>query len=85
MDTQSKDTNLGYLRKIGDTRAKQLRKPRKNPKLEKLLNMQGIVKTLIEEKEYSYRQVSEYLRIYHRFTVSHTKIGQFYRTIKKDI
>lgn len=80
---KSQSGNFGFLRKIGDTRSKQLRKSRKNLKLEKLLNLQGIVKTLIEEKQYSYRQVSEYLKTYHRFSVSHTKIGQFYQTIKK--
>lgn len=73
---------LGSLKKIGIVRAQQLRKPRKKVKFEKLLDYQGVVIDLIDNQGYSYRSVKNYLRIYHKFIVSHTKIGEFYNTIK---
>ncbi len=90
MIAQSKTTNrknrsgsFGFLRKIGETRAKQLRKPRFNLKREKLLNLQGIIKDLLEEKNYSFREVANYLKTYHRFEISHTSVREFYQTIKE--
>lgn len=80
---KNRSGNFGFLRKIGETRAKQLRKPRFNLKREKLLNLQGIIKDLIEEKNYSFREVANYLKTYHRFQISHTAIREFYQTIKE--
>ena len=80
---KNRSGNFGFLRKIGETRAKQLRKPRFNPKREKLLNLQGVIKSLIEEKSYSYRDVAQYLKSFHRFSVSHTAIRGFYLKIKE--
>ena len=80
---KNRSGNFGFLRKIGETRAKQLRKPRCNPKREKLLNLQGVIKDLIEDKKYSLREVSTFLKTYHRFSVSHTAIRGFYQTIKE--
>lgn len=73
---------LSSVRKIGITRAQQLRKPRKKVKYEKLLDYQGIVIDLIDNQGYSYRSVKNYLRTYHKFQVSHTKIGECYNMIK---
>lgn len=80
---KNRSDNFGFLRKIGDTRAKQLRKPRFNVKREKLLNLHGVIKSLVEEKSYSYREVAKYLKTYHRFDVSHTAIRGFYLKIKE--
>lgn len=79
---KNRSGNFGFLRIIGDTRAKQLRKPRFNAKREKLLNLQGVIKNLIKEKNYSYREVAKYLKTYHRFDVSHTAIRVFYLKMK---
>lgn len=80
---KNRSGNFGFLRKIGDTRAKQLRKPRFNAKREKLLNLQGVIKSLVEEKNYSYREVASYLKTFHRLDVSHTAIRGFYLKIKE--
>jgi len=81
---KNRSGSFGFLRKIGETRAKQLRKPRLNPKREKLLNLQGVIKDLIESKKYSYRAVSAYLKTYHRLAASHTTIAAFYSSLKKE-
>ncbi len=83
INQKNRSGNFGFLRKIGETRAKQLRKPRCNPKREKLMNLQGVIKDLIEDKKYSFREVSTFLKTYHRFSVSHTAIREFYQTIKE--
>lgn len=80
---KNRSGNFGFLRKIGDTRAKQMRKPRFNAKREKLLNLEGVIKSLVEEKNYSYREVAKYLKTYHRFDVSHTAIRGFYLKMKE--
>ncbi|MFA6188326.1 MAG: hypothetical protein WC680_03505 [Sulfuricurvum sp.] len=83
INRKNRSGNFGFLRKVGQIRAKQLRKPRKNIKNEKLLNLQQIVVDLIEVEKYSYRDVSSFMIKVHRFSVSHVKIGTFYKTIKK--
>lgn len=79
---KNRSGDFSFLKKIGETRARQLRKPRANLKREKLLNLHGVIRSLIEVENYSYRGVSDYLKTYHRFLVSHTAIRQFYLTIK---
>ncbi|TDA63241.1 hypothetical protein E0765_08540 [Sulfuricurvum sp. IAE1] len=82
INRKNRSKNFGFMRKISQTRAKQLRKPRLSKKREKLLNMQGIILNLIENEGYSLRNVSNYLLTYHRFSVSHTEIGKFYHSLK---
>lgn len=82
INRKNRSGNFGFMRKISQTRAKQLRKPRLSKKREKLLNMQRIVLNLIENEGYSLRNVSNYLLRYHRLSVSHTEIGKFYHSLK---
>lgn len=78
---KNRSGNFGFMRKISQTRAKQMRKSRLSKKREKLLNMQGIILNLIENECYSLRNVSNYLLRYHRFSISHTEIGKFYHSL----
>lgn len=78
-----KSGDFGFLRQLSKNRAKQFRKPRKKEKNERLSDLQSVVLNLIDNEKYSYREVSGYLLKYHKFEVSHTMIGDFYRSIKE--
>lgn len=80
---KNRSGNFGFLRKIGEIRAKQFRKPRSNLKREKLLNLQNVVLNLREVEGYSSRDVSAYLRKNHKFEISHTEILKFEKLMKK--
>ena len=78
-----KSGDFGFLRQVSKNRAKQFRKARKKAKHEKLFDLQSVILNLLENEKYSYRKVSGYLLKYHKFEVSHTMIGDFYREIKR--
>ena len=77
-----KSGDFGFLRQVSKNRAKQFRKARKKAKHEKLFDLQSVILNLLDNEEYSYRKVSGYLLKYHKFEVSHTMIGDFYRKMK---
>jgi len=54
----------------------------KNSKKEKLLNLWAIILNLKNEQNYSFRDISKYLKKYHRFEVSHTSIFQIWQNIE---
>lgn len=80
---KNKNSDFSFLRQVSKNRAKQFRKPRKKLKQERLLNLQSVILGLVNNDGYSYREVSEYLLKYHKFEVSHTMIGDFYRSMKE--
>lgn len=80
---KNRSADFGFLRQVSKSRAKQFRKTRQKSKYEKLMNLQSVVLTLMEQNNYSYREVAQYLIKYHKFEVSHTTIGRFYKTLKK--
>lgn len=75
--------DFSFLRQVTTNRAKRFRKSRKKIKYEKLLNLQSVILSLVNDNGYSYREVSKYLMRYHKFDVSHTMIRNFYRSIKE--
>lgn len=79
-----RSSDFGFLRQVSKNRAKQFRKPRQKAKYEKLMNLQSVVLTLIDQNNYSYREAARYLMKYHKFEVSHMTIGQFYKTLTKE-
>lgn len=83
LNRKNRSTNLGYLKKVNKNRAKQFRKPRLNPKHEKLLNLQNVVMNLRNSEGYSSRDVSAYLLKIHNFEISHTEILKFEKLMKK--
>lgn len=73
------------LNEIGDRTTMQIKHfKREQPtvKYDRLLNLKGKILTLIDEEGFSYREVSKFLKKYHRFEVSHTLIGKFYNDMK---
>jgi hypothetical protein len=83
LNRKNRSTNFGYMRKVSKARAKQFRKPRMNPKHEKLLNLQNVVLNLRDVEGYSSRDVSAYMLKIHNFEISHTEILKFEKLIKK--
>ncbi len=56
---------------------------RKSSKKEKILELWAIVKTLKIEQKMSFRDISKYLKKYHRFDVAHSTIYGLWQEIEK--
>lgn len=74
-----KNTNQVNLKAI-KLRTKNAKK--QNQKREKLLSYWSVVKTLKLEQNYSFREISDYLRKYHRLEVSYSLIYQIWNEIE---
>jgi len=75
------------LQEVSDTtsiQVKQFKRHQKSEKYDRLLNLKGKIFKLIEEEKLSFRQVSKFLKTYHRLEVSHSYIATFYHEIKKE-
>jgi len=64
--------------------AKQFKRIQVSEKWNKLLNLQGKIIRLIEAEKLSYREVSRFLKTYHRLEVSHSYIATFYQKYKEE-
>ena len=74
-----KNTNQVNLKAI-KLRTKNAKK--QNQKREKLLSYWSVIKTLKNEQNYSFREISDYLLKYHRFEVSYSLIYQIWNEIE---
>lgn len=74
-----KNTNQVNLKAI-KLRTKNAKK--QNQKREKLLSYWSVIKTLKNEQNYSFREISDYLRKYHRLEVSYSLIYQIWNEIE---
>lgn len=81
---KNKVMNINEIGDITMMQAKHFKREHPSFKYEKLLNLKGKILTLIENQEFSYRQVSKFLKKYHRFEVSHTLIAKFYNDMKEN-
>ena len=54
----------------------------KHPKKNKLLNKWALVKELKEEKDLSFRQISEYLKKYHKLSIAHSTIYELWQELE---
>ena len=54
----------------------------KHPKKNKLLNRWALVKELREEKDLSFRQISEYLKKYHKLSIAHSTIYELWQELE---
>lgn len=74
-----KNTNQVNLKAI-KLRTKNAKK--QNQKREKLLSYWSVIKTLKNEQNYSFREISDYLRKYHRLEVSYSLVYQTWNEIE---
>lgn len=72
-NSKNKQNDLSHSSKVSKFLVKKAKKERYKEKREKLLNLWSVVENLKSE-EFSFRQISNYLRGHHRLDVSHTYI-----------
>lgn len=80
-NSKNKQNNLSANSKVSRFSIKKSQKNRYKEKYEKLLNLWSVVKNLKSE-EFSFRQISDYLRGHHRFEVSHTYIRNLWTELE---
>jgi hypothetical protein len=76
-------SSLSSIKSQTDFSIKKFRKHRRKEKREKLLNIWSTVKKLKNE-EYSFRDISLYIKQRHRFEVSHTYISALWKEIENE-
>lgn len=67
-------------RKKAEQFVRRIKKP--DPKREKLLGYWVIVRTLKVDQGFSFRQIAQYLKKYHRFNVAHSTIFQLWHELE---
>lgn len=82
LNSKSKSLNLYDVKDTTSVQAKAFKKSHISRKYDKLLNIQNKIIMLIENEKFSFREVSEFIEKYHRFSVSHTLIHKFYTDTK---
>lgn len=82
-NSKSKNNNLSASKNLSKFRIRKAKKVRYKEKREKLLNLWAIVVNLKSE-DFSFRQISDYLRGHHRFGVSHTYIQKLWQELEND-
>jgi hypothetical protein len=80
IDLKIKSTDTVTINAIKLRAGKQ---KRNTSKREKLLGLWAIVKTLKIDQNMSYRQISEYLKKYHKLEVAHSLIHKIWIEIEK--
>jgi len=80
-NSKNKQNNLATSSKQSRFAIKKAKKERYREKREKLLNIWSVVKDLKAE-EFSFRQISDYLRGHHRFGISHTYIRNLWEELE---
>jgi len=80
-NSKNRQNGLSHSSKVSKFLVKKAKKERYKEKHEKLLNLWSVVENLKAE-EFSFRQISNYLRGHHRFVVSHTYIRNLWEELK---
>lgn len=78
---KNKSLSLKELEKSSDFSVKQFKKVKAKVKKEKLLNLWSVVIKL-KNQDFSFREISKYLKYKHRFEVSHTYIARVCKEIE---
>jgi len=86
LQSKKKKEKLQNLHEIGNAtslQVKQFKQHQPSEKWNKLLNIKNKIFKLIEEENLSFREVSKFLKTYHKLQVSHTYIATFYNALKE--
>jgi len=78
--------SLEDIKKISQKKANLflIKKSRKKTKRDKLIGYWAIVKSLKNDEKFSFRQISEYLKKYHKFEVGHTLIYTLWKEFENE-
>ncbi len=75
--------NLHEVKDVTGLQAKQFKQRYSSEKWDKLLNIKSKILRLIDHENLSFREVSKFLKKYHRLEVSHSYIATFYQKMKE--
>lgn len=80
---KNRDMDIHAVQGVITMQAKKFKKSIQSEKYDKLLNMKSRILVLKEEEGLSFRQISEFLKRYHRLEVSHSYVSKFYNEMKE--
>jgi len=80
-NSKNKQNDLSALKKVSNFSIKKAKKEKHNEKREKLLNLWSVIQKLRAE-DFSFRDISDYLRGHHRLQVSHTYINNTWKELE---
>jgi len=80
---KNRDMDIHAVQGITSIQAKKFKKSIQSEKRDKLMNLKNKIITLKDEEKLSFRQVSAFLKQYHRLEVSHSYVAAFYNKIKE--
>lgn len=81
---KNREMDIDQVKGATHIQAKKFKKNIQSEKYDKLLNLRNKILDLKDEENLSFRQISEFLKRYHRLEVSHSYIATFYHNMKKD-
>lgn len=81
--SKNRDIDIHAVQGATHMQAQKLKKSIASDKYDKLLNLRNKILALKDEECLSYRQISEFLKRYHRVEVSHSYIAKFYNEMKE--
>ena len=79
--SKNKGGDLKNIQDITEIQAKGFKKNTEAPKIERLLNLKSKMIALRNEQNMSYRDISKFLKKYHRLDVSHSTVHTFFRNV----
>lgn len=81
--SKNRDMDINAIKGVTKIQAKKFKKKSKSEKFDKLLNMKNKILILKNEENLSFREISKFLKRYHRLEVSHTYLATFYNIQEK--
>jgi len=80
---KNRNENIDDVEDITSIQVLQHTKHIPSPKMERMLNLKNKILRLRYQGKMSYRDISDFLRKFHRFEVSHTAIHQFVKQMDR--
>jgi len=80
---KNRDMDIHAVQGVTHMQAQKLKKNMASYKYDKLLNLRNKILALKDEEYLSFRQISKFLKRYHRMEVSHSYIAKFYNEMKE--
>ncbi len=83
-NSKSRGIDINAVKGVTQLQVKQFKKNIKSVKYDTLLNLKNKILALKDGENLSFREISFFLKKYHRFEVSHSYIATFYQNIKEN-
>lgn len=81
--SKNRGMDINAIKGVTKIQAKKFKKKSKSEKFDKLLDIKNKILVLKDEENLSFREISEFLKRYHRLEVSHSYIATFYNQLKE--